>query len=347
MYCLMTDKGALRMTGCSKVGSTDGGRAAGMTYPTDRILMMRGAIWGCPAIKVILVTIILSTWILGAAHSRDFRQVIAASGLLFPEGTIFVGSNLYFVDYARSDVLRLVDGEIEPVWHQDGCGANGLVEVPTGLLVACFDSGTVVEISMAGATLKTIRRDDGGQALSAPNDFTADQKGGIYLSDSGSSSSPGKVFYLSRDQMLREVASGIRFANGIGVSRDGATLYVAESPTGKVLAFPIKADGSVGPPRDFIRLRDILSVGRVAAATPDSLRVDTHGNVFVALYDGGGVAIVSPAGRLLILLDVPSQHHTNLAISPGGESLYITAIDDDAQATYRGQIVRMANPLAP
>jgi gluconolactonase len=44
---------------------------------------------------------------------------------------------------------------------------------------------------------------------------------------------------------------------------------------------------------------------------------------------------------------VPSQHHTNLAISPAGESLYVTAVDDDAQSTYRGQIVRMPNPLAP
>jgi gluconolactonase len=46
-------------------------------------------------------------------------------------------------------------------------------------------------------------------------------------------------------------------------------------------------------------------------------------------------------------LDVPPQYHTNLAISPDGESLYITAIDDDARSTHRGEIVRMANPIAP
>lgn len=173
------------------------------------------------------------------------------------------------------------------------------------------------------------------------------QKGGLYLSDSGSSDRPGKVFYLGGNGAVREVASGIRFANGIGVSPGDSTLYVAESPTGKVLAFPIKGDGSLGPVRDLIRLRDILPATVGGTVTPDSLRVDAHGNVFVALYNGGGVAIVSPAGRLLKLLDVPSQHHTNLAISPDGASLYITAIDDDARSTYRGQVVRMANPLAP
>lgn len=297
-------------------------------------------------IRIFLVAATLSTWNPCGANAGDVRAEIVATDLHFPEGTIFIGNDLYFVDYARSSVLRLVGGKTETVWHQDGCGANGLLAVPDGLLVACFDNGTIVRTSSAGATLMTIRLDDHGQALVAPNDLTADQKGGIYVSDSGSSSRPGKVFYLSRDQVLHEVASGVRFANGVGVSPDGATLYVAESPTGKVLAFPIEADGSLGPARDLIRLRDILPAGRNGAVTPDSLRVDTHGNVFVALYHGGGVAIVSPAGRLLTLLDVPSEHHTNLAISPDGRSLYITAVDDDAQSTYRGQIVRMANPLA-
>lgn len=54
----------------------------------------------------------------------------------------------------------------------------------------------------------------------------------------------GKVFYVCGDHVAREVASGIKFANGVGISPDGATLYVAETPTGKVLAFAIKAEGS-------------------------------------------------------------------------------------------------------
>ena len=203
------------------------------------------------------------------AFAESSRAVIAVTNLLFPEGTIFVGRDLYLVDYARSDVLHLVGGKTEIVWHQDGCGANGLVAVPDGLLVACFDGGTVVKISLSGKTLTTIRGDAAGGAFVAPNDFTPDRKGGLYLSDSGSSNRPGKVFYLAGNGVVREVASGIRFANGIGVSPDGSTLYVAESPTGKVLAFPIRADGSLGAPRDFIRLRDVLPIGRSDDATPE------------------------------------------------------------------------------
>ena len=121
---------------------------------------------------------------------------------------------------------------------------------------------------------------------------------------------------------------------------------MAESPTGKVLAFPIRADGSLGPVRDLIRLREVLPADQAGDVTPDSLRIDAQGNVFVALCKGGGVAIVSPAGALLKLVDVPSEHHTNLAISPDARSLYVTAVNDDARTTYRGQIVRVAKPLA-
>jgi gluconolactonase len=298
-------------------------------------------------IKLLVIAAALWMWGQGGAQAVSPRMETVASNLQFPEGTIFVGETLYFVDYARSSVLRVVGGRTEVVWHQPGCGANGLVAVPGGLLVACFDSGAIVEISTAGSTMTTIRQDNQGHPLVAPNDLAADRNGGIYFSASGSASWPGKVFYLGRDRSVREVASGIRFANGVGVSPDGGTLYVAESPTGKVLALAIKADGSLGESRDLIKLRDIATANRHGAATPDSLRVDEHGNVFVALYDGGGVAIVSPAGALVRLVDVPSAHHTNLAISPDGKDLYVTAVDDDAQGTYRGQIVRITNPLAP
>jgi gluconolactonase len=295
-------------------------------------------------LKIILIAAGLLIWT-GARADGPTAQIVVAD-LRFPEGTIFVGDSLYFVDYTRSSVLRLEGGRAVEVWHQTGCGANGLVAFQNGLLVACFDSGTIVGISMAGATLFAIRQDDHGHPLVAPNDFAADRNGGVWFSASGSAGYPGKIFHLGFDRVAREAASGIQFANGVGVSPDGATLYVAESPTGKVLAFAIKAGGSLGTARDLIRLRDIVTPGPGGNATPDSLRVDARGNVFVALYQGGGVAIVSPAGALIGLVDVPAAHHTNLAISPDGKSLYVTAVDDDPRTTYRGEIVELANPFA-
>ena len=277
-----------------------------------------------------------------AVSAADGIETTVATDIGFPEGTIFVGKRLYFVDYLRSNVLRLVDGRPEVVWHRPGCGANGLVQTTGGLIVACFDSSTLVVITLDGKTVSEIDQDESGHPFEVPNDLAAAKNGDVYFSASGNSGNPGKVFFLKPNRAAVEVAADLGFANGVGLSPDGDTLYVADSATGRILAFSIAPDGSLGPRRDFIRLRDTIP-----EAKPDSFKIDGHGNLFIALYDAGGLAIVSPAGKLISVLGVPGDHHTTVAISPDGASLYVAAIDDDPAITFPGKIVQVSNPIAP
>ncbi len=240
-----------------------------------------------------------------------------ATGLQFPEGTVFIGNTLYFVDYASSDVLRLVDGKVQKVWHQDGCGANGLSQVGASLLVACYDSGTVAEITVEGRLIDTIRPDGNGSSFVGPNDLAADQKGGVYFTASGSGATPGKVYYRGADRRVREVASGIHYSNGLVVSLDGKRLYLAESGEHRLLTYAIAPDAGLGTEAVFITLADILATAQEREFTPDGVRIDRHGNLFVALYQGGGFAIFSPNGKLIEAVKLPASHHTNLAISAG------------------------------
>jgi gluconolactonase len=279
-----------------------------------------------------------------AAQTPADVEVIAKN-LRFPEGTIFVGDQLYFVDYSDSDVLRLVDGKVKRVWHQDGCGANGLLQAPNALLVACFDSGTFVKISLDGKLLETIRKDGAGTRFTSPNDLAADAKGGAYLTTSGSGNADlGKVFYLSTDHQVKEVASNIHFANGVCVSPNGKFLYVAETHMSRLLSFTIADNGSLSEQREFVRLADILTDAKQKVLRPDSMRIDKNGNLFVALYDGGGFVVIRPDGTLIRHVDLPAPHHTNLAISPDGKWVFITAVYDSPTG-YRGELYRVANPL--
>jgi gluconolactonase len=274
---------------------------------------------------------------------RAADVAVAARGLRFPEGTVFVGDALYFVDYATSDVLRLDGSKVETVWHQDGCGANGLLAVPDGLLVACFDGGRVAKISLAGRLLATIDHDDAGSALVAPNDLAADTKGGVYFTASGSGGAPsGKVFYIGPDHSITQVAAGIAFANGVAVSPAGDVLYVGETPANRILRFTIGANGRLGDRRTFVNLSDILTGG-----APDGVRIDRHGNLFVALYRGRGFAVIAPDSHLIRQVDLPAAHHTNLAISPDGRFVVATAVEDGPGGGYRGELVRVANPVEP
>jgi gluconolactonase len=285
---------------------------------------------------------------LGPAHALadDATHVeTVATGLHFPEGTIFVGDTLYFVDYGTSDVLRLTDGKVERVWHQDGCGANGLVQVGSSLLVACYDSGTLAEITLDGGLTDTIRSDDRGLSFSAPNDLTADLNGGVYFSASGSASTPGKVYYRSSDGHVREVASDIRYSNGLVVSLDGKRLYLAESAANRLLTYEIDPDAGLRDRREFLNLGVALATPGEPKFTPDGVRIDRNGNVFVALYRGGGFAVFSPDGTLLRAVELPGAHHSNLAISPDGRFVFVTAVYDLPAGGSRGELLKVPNPL--
>jgi len=283
--------------------------------------------------------------VLGACASRAADIQVAATGLQFPEGTVFVGDVLYWVDYSTSSVLRLAGKKVEPVWRQEGCGANGLVPVPGGLLVACYESGTVVRISLDGRIEETIRADDKRQPFVCPNDLTADAHGGVYFSASGSESELGKVYYRSADGHVRAVAANIRYANGLAVAPDGKTLYLAESQANRLLAFTIAADGGLGAQREFVKLADILSVPGEPTFTPDGVRVDKDGNLFIGLYRGGGIAVVSREAKLLKFVKLPGAHHANLALSPDRRTIFVTSADDRPDGSSRGDLLAVPNPI--
>jgi gluconolactonase len=282
----------------------------------------------------------------GSAHAEGMAKVeTVASGLQFPEGTIFVGNTLYFVDYGASDVLRLVDGKVQKVWHQDGCGTNGLVKTGDTLLVACYDSGTIAEITFEGRLIDTIKSDDKGLPFNSPNDLATDKKGGVYFTASGSGATPGKVYYRGVDRHVREVASDIRYSNGLVVSLDGKRLYLAESDAGKLLTYEIAPDGALVDRHEFIDLGNALVVPGETRFTPDGVRMDRQGNVFVALYRGGGFAVFSSQGKLLQWVPLPGAHHSNLAISPDGRFVFVTAVYDLPGGGSRGELLKLANPV--
>lgn len=271
---------------------------------------------------------------------------VVASGLRFPEGTIFVGNVLYFVDYAASDVLRMVDGKVERVWHQNTCGANGLVEVRGELLVACYENGSLVRITTSGKLLETITHDDAGGVFNSPNDLAADSAGGVYFTGSGSKDILGKVYYRDPAGHVKLAATNISGANGLTVSKDGKLLYLAESGRHRLLTFAIGADGKLFNQTELVTLADILADGRHDVFTPDGVRLDTQGRLFIGLYDGGGFAVLTGGGKLIKMVRLPSVHHANLAISPDGKSVFVTAADDTPDGSWRGTLLKVPNPMS-
>jgi gluconolactonase len=167
----------------------------------------------------------------------------------------------------------------------------------------------------------------------------------VYFTGSGTQEILGKMYYRDPSGQVREVANNINYANGVGVSRDGKLLYVAESRAGRLLTFDIGVGGSLSHQAALVKLADIIGDGRHDRFTPDGLRVDKNGNLFVGLYDGGGFAVLTAGGKLVKKIDLPAAHHASLAIAPDGATVFATATDDAPGGGYRGELLKVDNPV--
>ena len=120
---------------------------------------------------------------------------------------------------------------------------------------------------------------------------------------------------------------GTDHANGIGLSPDGQTVYIAESLTGRVWSWDLEAPGKVKP------TNTPYAPGNLFFDFPgwqllDSLAVDSEGNVCVATLVVGAISVISPKGELIDQIKVPKYDVFVTNICFGGPDLktaYITA----------------------
>lgn len=275
-------------------------------------------------------------------------QTINAKSL-YPEGPLWLDGKAFYVEYSGHTVMAWDGANNVQVWKQDGCGPAALAKVPEGLLVTCYDTSTLVTISLDGKTLDTVDGAKAGVSLKGVNDLAEDGKGGIYMSASGvyDTAAPieGTVVYRAPDGAFHEVANDIHYSNGMAVTDGGKTLLVSEMLAARVLKFDIAADGSLGNRRVFVRLKDVVADPADADAYygPDGLKADKAGNLYIAQNGGGSILVVSPEGKLVRQLSVPGKYVTNVGFGADESMLIVTAATDPWNAPYPGEVYLVEN----
>jgi gluconolactonase len=266
----------------------------------------------------------------------------------YPEGPLWQHGKLLYVEYAGPGV-KVWDGKTSAVyWRAEHCGASGLIAFGHGhLLVACYDANSLVELDEAGRQIRTFDKDDSGRPFVGPNDFAADGAGGIYFSASGvydlKAPISGTVLHLSAGGGIVQVADLIHYSNGLTVSKDGRSLLVAEMLAGRILSFPIKADGSLGPRSVWSRLRDLVppTAHEDAYNGPDGLKLGPDGNYYIAQNGSGRVLVVNDERQLVRIIEVPTPYVTNVNFAePGSDAVYITGVFDPWKAPFPGAVYR-------
>jgi sugar lactone lactonase YvrE len=265
---------------------------------------------------------------------------------IYPEGPVWHDDRLLYVEYGGSRV-KIWDGNAaRTFWSGEHCGPSGLIAYRgTHFLVACYDANTLVELDEQGKTVHTIDKDSAGKPFIGPNDFAADAGGGIYFSASGiydvKAPISGAILYLSADGRVTEVADTIHYANGLTLSKDGKTLLVSEDLAGRILAFPVNPDRTLGARTVWARLCDLAppTAHEDAYNGPDGLKLGPDDNYYIAQNGSGRVLVVNAAKQLVRTLNVPTPYVTNITFG-AGNAVYITGVFDPWKPPFAGVVYR-------
>ncbi len=213
--------------------------------------------------------------------------------------------------------------------------ANGLKFDAMGRLLACEGANTGgnrrISRTEKDGTVKALATSFGGKRFNSPNDLTLDSKGRIYFTDPRYTGSEPlelqreSVYRIETDGTVSEVIENVKKPNGIVLSPDGKTLYLAQSePTSgtgsrKLLAFPLKADGTVGAKKELHDFGKQRGIDGMAVAT-DGTIVATAGS-----KDTAAIYFFNPAGKKLGMLPVPEDPSNCCFAGADRKTLYITA----------------------
>ncbi len=241
------------------------------------------------------------------------------SGFNWSEGPIWVPAMnaLLFSDVPENRVYRWKDGEgisvfLEPSgftatqYNGRERGSNGLTLDTQGRLTLCqHGDRRVARLAADGKSFETVVDNFEGGRFNSPNDLCFDRAGNLFFTDPpyGLPSDQKQeipfqgVFRLGTDGKLTVIARELHRPNGVALSPDERTVYVASSE-GKepwIKAYSLNADGSVASSRLFFDGSALMKQGRRGAF--DGLKVDVHGNIWTT--GPGGVLIISPEGKHL------------------------------------------------
>ncbi len=284
-----------------------------------------------------------------------------ATDLLFPEGPVALGDgSILVVEIKRGTLTWLEpDGTVRRRFELDG-GPNGAALGPDGKVYICNNGGCFDWIEVMGFTLPgplpagwaggSIQRVDldsgevetlytesttpSGETvpLRAPNDIVFDATGNFWFTDHGvreeRTSDRTGLHYASPDgSSCVEKIFPLDAPNGVGLSPDGATLYAAETHTGRVWRWELSGPGTVdeaqanptGPGGGH------LLAGLEGYQLLDSLAVDGDGWVCVGTLVNGGITSVSPDGATVEHLAFEDPLVTNICFGgEDGATAYVT-----------------------
>jgi gluconolactonase len=241
------------------------------------------------------------------------------------EGAVWKDGALYLSDFVHNGTFPSRIRRFTPPdrWETvvEDSGSNGLALDTEGhLIAATHDRKQVARVDLDDGTRTPLVSTFEDAPFNSPNDLVMAADGTLFFTDpdyqrkAAPGGQPRTRVYRHRDGKTTIVDDRLHNPNGIALSPDGKTLYVAGGADGgDVLRAYAVRKGVPGKGRDLAR----ISGG-------DGLAVDCLGNVYVTEHNERRVRVFSPAGKVLATIHVDARI-TNAAF--GGQdrrTLFLT-----------------------
>ncbi len=273
---------------------------------------------------------------------RDAQIEKLSGGFIFTEGPLWRPSGALWFSDVPGNVVRQwsPDGKVVELLRPGGydgnslpaggfIGPNGMTAGPDGSVMLCQHGNRRIVRIAPDMSVSTLVDSFQGKKLNAPNDLVYRADGTLFFTDPPYGLPEGDddpmkelpfngVFKLSGGK-LEVIISDMTRPNGLAISPDERTLYVANSDDNKRLwmRYDLAADGSVGHGRVFVDVGSSKDGG-----LPDGMKLDADGRIWAT--GPGGVWIFKPDGTHLGTIKLPEQP-ANCAWGDDGRSLYMTA----------------------
>jgi len=240
------------------------------------------------------------------------------------EGPLPLADGSLLFTEARVQKITRIGADLSiSTFLDDTGGANALAAADDGTLFAVLQQPPRVGVVHPEAQKKILAEGYDGKPFTRPNDIVRASSGDIYFTDSAQNATPAtggpSVYRISAAGEIQRLIDDIERPNGLILSKDERTLFVANTLGQHVLAYAINADGTLGERQEFAALAGWNAAEKTSGA--DGLAVDDEGRLYVA--SNAGIEVFDTDGAALGVIPLPVKPQ-NLAFGgPDKSWLYV------------------------
>jgi len=298
-------------------------------------------------------------------HKKELDTEIITDELNFPEGPIYLNDDtVLLVEIASGTLTKVFMNGKKEILCELGGGPNGAAIGPDGYCYICnnggfewdvskdkkfmrpvlqsktYKNGRIEKVNLKTGKFQTLYDSCNNIPLNGPNDIVFDKKGNFWFTDLGKvrdrTMDRGAIYWAKADgSSIKEVIHPFMTPNGIGLSPDEKTLYIAETEGGKLYSYQIIGDGEVKKLEFPLSVNGGLLMNLEGGIKRfDSLAVEKNGYVCVGTLVDGGVSVISPSSGLLEFWSLDDPYITNICF--GGNDFKTAFIT----ASYQGMLLK-------